>query len=421
MTARDKVSLMKLPAPPRSNLEVKFFVDESPCERCGTRGYKQRWPRYDAGRYEATCAGCGLNREFTFEPPPNGEWPPVFHLGFGDEPSKVFTPEELRASADRELALVPLEPAELRTLEQFRVARHRLERARTALVELGKFRHEDTALASELEQVVALHGVYKEAEAVVDAKVGAHAKPIGLDGRFIAHRKWIGRKRVGDGQLVFRGENWSGFSLSTRLWSWAVIEDTKFERMEMSYGEFVETEMRRAKFLKCNVQMSKFERVTFEHCDLSGSQLSLTRLIAVVALQGDWTRLIGGRSRWQGRFEAVDFQESQLRDSVFDESTFERCDLRTVDLRRQDPTLTALGYARNTRFVDCDLRGMEIEGWRLNGVVFERCRMHGMVGTPVVEGDVTIEACDFSEGGEAGPDELASVRLLASWRQSEKR
>ncbi len=412
------VAAMDLPAPPRSGDEVKFFVDETPCEHCGQLGFSRAASSYSTGSYEGTCAHCGQRREFHFQPVPADQWPPVFHLGPEGEPSKIFTADQFRAIADRELARAPAAPAELPTLAAFREARAHLEKARTALVELTKFRPDDTALSVELGRVVELGATYKQAEAVVDAKVGAHAKPRGLDGRFAQHRKWLERGRVGDGQLVFRGERWSEISMSTALLSAAIIEDTTFEKIDFSHGTFDETILRRARFLGCDLQMSKFKSVAFEGCDLKGTRLSLADLLDVAVAGGDWQEILGGRSTWRGQFHDVDLRGARLRDSVLDTAVFQRCDLRDADVSRKDAHLTALGTARGTRFVDCDLRGLNLEGWRLDGTIFERCRMHGLVGTPVLEGDVQIIDADLSLGGDGGADAVGSARLAASWRST---
>jgi hypothetical protein len=39
------------------------------------------------------------------------------------------------------------------------------------------------------------------------------------------------------------------------------------------------------------------------------------------------------------------------------------------------------------------------------------------VGTPVLEGDVEIIDCDFSEGGDGPADDVGGARLLARWKK----
>lgn len=409
--------VMELPAPPRSSKEVDFFVDESSCEKCGRRGVKDHRPRYRRGSYAAICAHCGTVREFGFPPMEPYENAPSWQLGPADQPSKLFDAETFRAVADRELALVPADPAELPTLEAWTWGRAHLGNARVALNELAKFQPDDLGLRAEIQRAAELYEEYDQARAAVDARPGAHAPPTGLDGRFKQHRAWLDRGRVGDGQLVFRHDEWSRFGMTTNTMTAAIFEDTKFEQIDFSFGVFRETTIRRTRFLACNLVQTDFDGAVLERADFADSRLGLVSFTHVVAAGGDWQRITGGRSTWSGQFVDLDLRDASLRDSVLDDASFEHCDLRKVDVRRLDPVLRRLGTARRTRFVDCDLRGMQIEGWRLDGTVFERCRMHGLVGTPALEGDVQVVDCDFSEGGDGPADDVGAARLLASWRK----
>lgn len=409
--------VMELLAPPRSSKEVDFFVEESLCAKCGKRGVKDDRPRYRRGSYTATCAHCGTVREFTFPPMEPYENAPLWHLGPEGEPSRLFDAATLRAVADRELALVPPDPAEVQTLEAWTWGRAHLGNARVALNELAQFRPDDVALRAEIQRAAAFYEEYDQAKAAVDARPGAHPPPTGLDDRFRQHRAWLDRGRVGDGQLIFRHDEWSRFGMSTKEMTAAIFEDTKFEEIDFSFGVFKETTIRRTRFLRCNLMQTEFDGAVLERADLADSRLGLVNFTNVVAAVGDWQRITAGRSTWSGHFTELDLREASMRDAIHDDATFDRCDLRGADLSRRDPSFPRLGTARRARFVECDLRGIKVEGWRIDGTVFERCRMGGIEGTPVLEGEVQIIDCDFSDGGEGGPDDVGAARLLASWRR----
>ena len=408
---------MELPATPRSSKEIDFFVDESPCETCGKRGVKDDRPAYRSGAFTATCAHCGTMREFSFAPLEPHQNAPIWHLGPVDETSRLFDAAAFRAVADRELALVAGDPAELPTMEAWTQGRGHLGRARVALNELAKFHPGDAAVQAEIARAVALYEAYDKAKATVDARPGAHPAPTGLDGRFAQHRAWLKRGRTGDGQLVFRNEEWSRFGMTTKDVTGGLFEDTTFTSIDFSFGVFREATMRRTRFLGCNLVQTELDGAVLERCDFTASRLGLVNLTNVVAAGGDWQRITAGRSTWSGQFSELDLREASMRDSILDDATFDRVDLRGADVSRLDPTLRRLGTARRARFVECDLRGLKVEGWRLDGTVFERCRMHGLVGTPALEGDVQLVGCDFTAGGDGGPDEVGGARLLAAWRQ----
>ncbi len=409
------MTVMELPSRPRNTSEARFFVQHAPCERCGGTGLADERPAYAEGRYTGRCAGCGEPRVFSFAPVDRSITPPLFHLGPVDEPTRLFDAAQLQAIADRRLAEVAPDPTTHATLESFRRGRYHLERARVALNELAKHRPDDAAVAAEVARIAQLHAAYQAAEAVVDAKPGAHPPARSLDDRFNAHRHWVKRGRVGDGRLELRGEQRFDLQATTKSFVAAVVEDTVLERVNLSFGDFTEAVLRRSKLVACDLGTTRFERATLEHCDLRSSRLSMAELTNVTAAGGDWRGIVAGRSTWRGRFVELDLRDAGLRDSKLEEASFERCDLRGVDLRRRDD-LPALGIAARTRFVECDLRGAKVEGWRLDGVVFERCRMHGIEGTPVVEGEVQVADADLSEAGDGGADAVGSARLVAAWR-----
>ncbi len=409
---------MELSEPPRSSKEVDFFVDEAPCETCGKRGLTQEAPAYRRGVFSAVCAHCGVRREFSFPPLTPHENAPLWHLGPADQASRLFGPDAFRNVADRELALAPPEPAELPTMAAWTQGRAHVGNARVALNELAKFRPDDAGLRDEIARAAELYAAYDQSKAVVAARPGAHPAPIGLDGRFVQHRAWFESGRVGDGQAVFRDEEWSRFSMATKLLNAALFEDSTFNDIDLSFGRFHEATFRRTRLLECKLTSTEFDHSVFERCDLTGSRLGLANLVDVVVVGGDWQRITGGRSTWRGRMLEVDLREASLQDSVLDDAIFEKCDLRGVDLSRKDPTFKSLGTARRTHFLECDLRGLHLEGLRLDGTIFERCRMHGLVGAPVLAGEVQIIDADLSLGGDGGPDAVGSARLAASWRQT---
>lgn len=155
---------MRLPAPPRTIQEVQFFVDESPCERCGRRGLIDELPGYLEGSYGGMCASCSTRRSFEFEPLPARLSAPPFFLSDEAQPSALFSADELRAIADRELEHVPHEPADLATVEALDAARIHLVRAGIALHELAKFHPGDPALAAEVDAAFnAVDGEFVEA------------------------------------------------------------------------------------------------------------------------------------------------------------------------------------------------------------------------------------------------------------------
>ncbi|HEY5936612.1 MAG TPA: pentapeptide repeat-containing protein, partial [Kofleriaceae bacterium] len=333
-------------------------------------------------------ANCKHTRSFRFLPFET-QAVPAFALAPGDQPSRVFTAEQLRAIADRELALALADPSAYSTLEQYEAARTHVIRGRTALVELAKFR---PGMTGELAAAEALWKRYKQAKPAVEAKPGALPEPRGLGERLKQHRAWDLRGRAGDGRLTFRTESWNGLRMPSVHLEAAIIEDTTFERMDLSFGKLTEAVIQRSKFLSCLLTYGKLGGARVTESDFNGSSLVLADLHGIQVQGGDWRDLEAARSTWNGaHLTGVDLQNAELVDVILDNTTFERCDLRGADLGRRDAELKTLGIARRTRFIGCDLRGARIAGLRMSDVTFERCQLDGLIGDPVIGGAVTID------------------------------
>lgn len=404
---------MDLPGTPRSISEIQFYVEHSPCEHCGQTGLTDESPGYRSGSYRGTCAQCRVSREFLFRAVQ--EYAPAWHLGFGDTPSSVMRPEDFRAIADKEMAHVPTDPLVFSTVASYDIARRHLVQARIAITEWVKFDPQNPKMALELENVAVLWDRYVAAKVEIECKPGALPPPVGLDGRYAQHLAWLARGRRGDGQLVMRHEHWRSLSFGSPKLQGAMLEDTTFEKINLSYGDFKNTAFTRVRFLACGISMSELNGAHFEQCDLRGSSVTLSDLICTSASGGDWQQLGGGRSTWRARITGVDLRGASMRDSVLDGTTFYRCDLRGADFSRKDTILTELGTARGTLFRECDLRGIRVEGWRLAGTVFERCRMHGIEGIPVLEEEIQFGGVDLSADGKGRW--AAGKRLLDTWKR----
>jgi len=374
--------------PVRSRDELLFFAEEVPCEQCGATEIDRLSSSTQGDTFRAVCANCKHTRSFRFLPFET-QAVPAFALAAGDKPSRVFTAEQLRAIADRELALALADPAAYSTLEQYEAARRHVIRGRTALVELAKFR---PGMTAELASAEALWNRYKQGKTAVEAKPGALPEPRGLGERLKQHRAWDLRGRTGDGQLTFRTESWSGLRMPSAHLEAAIIENTTFERMDFSFGKFAGAAIKRSKFLGCLLTHGELGGARITESDFNGSSFVLADLQGIQVEGGDWRDLEAARSTWRGaRLTGVDLQNAQLVDVVLDDTTFERCDLRGADLGRRDAEFKVLGIARRTRFIGCDLRGARIAGLRMSDVTFERCQLDGLIGDPVLDGAVTID------------------------------
>lgn len=177
------------------------------------------------------------------------------------------------------------------------------------------------------------------------------------------------------------------FVASTRLWRWARVRGSDYDdNVEMpDLFEVMAREMSLVPLqlgglymLDCSFVLASMQRTTFddalvERCDFSNADLASTN--------------------WRGATIAdCSFAGANLAGSCFDDATFVECDLRAANLRAGE---RAAKGASHVTFLDSDLRDTDWTRRVLDGTSFERCRMFGMHGRPVVR-DVRIDAPDVS-------------------------
>lgn len=393
--------MISIAARPRSLEEAEFYIDETPCERCGALGETDlRWDTetpVHVAIVRGPCRRCGLDRAFRFPVVEDIRSVPDDMLARGDAPSTLLSPELLVTAANRALADVPEVPP-----PQPKAARRgsvQLRRARRAVRELEKFAPEQRPA-----EHAALRATIDRLSPIYEAAVPRpppRPRPLTLAERARAHRGWLQRGRAGEGRLVMRGEKHVGQNMGNPKLTAAELVDTVLDRCQLSMADFDEATLTRCSFVQAGLASVDFTRATIEACTLRQASLRLAKLVEAQVTGGDWSMIDAGRGFWHhARFDDVSLRDAWLRDTVLDDARLERCDLRGADLRREKEILRSLGTALRTRFVDCDLRGARIDGWRLRGTVFERCKLHGVTGVPRLEGPVTVIDADLSEAGD---------------------
>lgn len=102
--------------------------------------------------------------------------------------------------------------------------------------------------------------------------------------------------------------------------------------------------------------------------------------------------------------------------------TYEDCDFMSADFSRADLSLD-LARCPGTRFVNCDFRNANFEGFRVGNAWFENCQFFGMKGKPSLDAATTLVRPDFSPGGNGGElaPEVSGLfepeSVLKAWRE----
>ncbi len=233
---------------------------------------------------------------------------------------------------------------------------------------------------------------------------------IGLE--YKAHQAWYARGRTGEGRMVLVDENLQGAQVAS-------LAGVQFTRCDLSGARVVHVDLRYAEFIDCvfedaGLNLSQWHGAVLKGCKFPGSWIGLADFVNTNVLRCDFSTTNFERTTWQhAEVVASRFYKANVTNQRIDTSTFRQCDFREASINRTDFKLD-MAWARNSHFTDCDFRGANITGLRLNNTTFEHCKFHGIIGTPVLEGPITIVDADFSPDAD-GSDLRSQADIVAQW------
>jgi uncharacterized protein YjbI with pentapeptide repeats len=222
-----------------------------------------------------------------------------------------------------------------------------------------------------------------------------------------AHEKWLDRGRQGGGRLVIERKNLSGAR------GGAIFTAARFVNCDLSdwickYANFAEAE-----FVSCTLVGSIFDGAGFDRASFACCALASARFFTGGGASASFRdcEMPGvelTNTGWEeATFVRCNARKAMFRDVSLADAVLVDCDLRGADFRLEDPGRRAKDGLR-ARFERCDLRGAELDGWKLDGTIFQRCAFHGASGRPDVRGPISIKAANLSADGE-GADVLDYV------------
>jgi uncharacterized protein YjbI with pentapeptide repeats len=139
-------------------------------------------------------------------------------------------------------------------------------------------------------------------------------------------------------------------------------------------------------------------------CVFDSASITDAHLVGARLFGGSWREARALGADWADvRAEGVSFARADLSDGSFEGAHFVDCDFRAADL--------SYSVAFGATFERCDLRHANIRGLQLRRTALIDCKVHHLQGRPVIEGQVTLLACDDSLVGD-GSQILKQVDLL---------
>ena len=433
---------------PRSIHELELYMELHPCT-CGSNDASRFVLSVETSetgivrRYEGRCPGCGEIRTFEFETPEL--WPDLPPYAFGgSETSSIVGPGEFMLAADASEKRIAEDPASL-TPDEFFLIVNEPPRAAALLDEVLKFippgcasvpgeafrsdeererarsdpkRFERATIEKRIARLGDLERSYDALIEQMDARRKRKERPpvvvFGQDA-YRAHRAWLERGRTGPGRMVLTRGDLSGERIGAKIFDGARFVACNLDRADVSSSSFIEAELIDCRGWQANFVMCHLERALLESCDFTRSRFGLAELEGADIRGGYWEAASLDRCHLRGaRVRGARFQHAGLHDARLDEAEFTGCDFRCAVFDWRLTDLKRVCTTRNARFIDCDFRGASFAGRRLDGTVFERCRFHGVVGKPAVEGTYTVIDPDFSESGD-GSDVRTADALYALW------
>jgi uncharacterized protein YjbI with pentapeptide repeats len=229
-----------------------------------------------------------------------------------------------------------------------------------------------------------------------------------------AHQRWLVAGRVGPGRLDLEDADLRG-AVVTRFLPGCRLVRCDLSDARIRIGRMQESELRRcrldgarldvtrfdgAAIIDCKarralLQFAELRRTTIRGCDFSASDLDRVELDEAVVSD-------------------VSFARCLLSDARLDGAHFIGCDFRGADMRSLRRNVHG-ATAEGAHFERCDFRGARIDGWRLRDTVFDHCALHGISGTPTIEGPISMIDPDVSDGYD-GSEILNGAVLVAGWR-----
>jgi uncharacterized protein YjbI with pentapeptide repeats len=418
--------------------EMEFALSLRPCGTCGEfqrdpMQFHSTGPAYDETREliqywtECLCPGCGSKRQLVSWTVPN---PRVGTLRFqlvGASPSQLIEPWQFMAELDRLSPMLHPTPADL-SWQPYRVSLRALERALTCAIELRKFvvpgqpdlldseytdagrahraanpdRYTATAVQASHDFLTALYETHMvEIPRIVkesEAAAGPPKIPVGDLTRdtIRAHNEWLDRGKVGNGRLSLAHQRFRDKTLYGNTLLDIRFEHVLFEKTNLNYTSFDDSDFFAIQFIECSLQSAKFiatsvEQGTFKNCNINLADFARSSISNCVVRDSELAR-----SSWKNsKVKSSSFERVYFHDAIFNDVQMQACNLRGnfIGATKQFGDLaTTLG----ARFEDCDFRETGWHGRDLSGATFVRCQFAGSGGSPRAHDGLVLEDCEMS-------------------------
>jgi uncharacterized protein YjbI with pentapeptide repeats len=225
-----------------------------------------------------------------------------------------------------------------------------------------------------------------------------------------AHSRWNQAGRTGPGRIDLADTDLSGLRCEGARFQGIRLVRCDLRRARLSAANFGDAELIDCNFDDSDLGAATFDGARIEGCTFRGSPMQIAYIKGAQVRGCDFAGAALSRAHFEDSTVADSgFARADLSDAVFDRGRFERCRFREAQIPRVKDNLP-LGHAFEAVFEKCDFREVKAPRWRLSRTRFVDCAFAGMTGPVALEGAVTLERPDLSDGADgsrpASPEEV---------------
>ncbi len=230
-----------------------------------------------------------------------------------------------------------------------------------------------------------------------------------------AHQAWIKAGGKGPGRLVAEDEVLRRMSATALR-----LQGAQFKRCDMKKADLNNTNLESALLENCDLSEANLYMVTLASAVVDGCRFFEAKLALATIENTQLTGCdLGGASAARLLFKGAsvgecNFQGALLLDAETKGTRFTDCNFRNSTIARKigGPNL---GTTSQSRFENCDFRGTDFTGRKIDRTTFVSCLFHGAVGAPELGEDVTVLGADLSADGD-GSDIVDPMAFLERWK-----
>ena len=234
-------------------------------------------------------------------------------------------------------------------------------------------------------------------------------------GRRTAHRDWVERGFIGEGQIVVEDENLSGIG---EYMGGYQLSRVKLVGCNLQDSYIGSSDFKEAEIISCNWNNSylsnNYNRAIIKNCDFVKTDFNSCEFVKAQIEGGDWSNCYYDNPYFTGaKIERVNFESSIIIEALLHKSRIRNCSFKNAYLNYSSASFAV--------WENCDFRGVNFDNVQLRKVIFKNCGFYDSYGNPDALDSVQIIEPDLSADFD-GSEIVEQQTIIDTWnRNSQKR